>query len=317
MTTTKTISRRTCGAVLGLCVLSVVVPGAGADDTADWAHHQAQAQKEREEWQRQQEQAQRDREQADRDRQARDDWYKQQAQAQAERDEWYRQQAQTQKERDDWYAQQAQAQRDREQAERDQQARDEWYRQQAQTQKERDDWYAQQAQTQKERDEWYRQQAQAQRDRDQAARDQKERDDWYKQQEQAQKDYQQSILDGIERVKQQRDEILSKAYDDHPWARAGWTAGAEWTAAGWKLPQSTTTPPKAPVARRTAAGRIRFQAPVVPQPLLILNPFASQAMERQDQDRERYKIAQTREPETQEGQTLPQLIENPFVGRWR
>src|SRR3954470_24314690 len=91
------------------------------------------------------------------------------------------------------------------------------------------DWAQQQAQAQKERDAWYAQQAQAQRDREQAERDQKERDDWYKQQQQAQRDYQQSILDGIERVKQQRNEILNKPYDDHPWARAGWTAAAEWT----------------------------------------------------------------------------------------
>ena len=82
---------------------------------------------------------------------------------------------------------------------------------------------------------------QAQKEREQAQhwQAQKDREDW-----QAQRDYHQSILDGIERVKQQRDAILNKAYDDHPWARAGWTAGAEWTAAGWMLPQSATPPPK-------------------------------------------------------------------------
>src|SRR5690349_2010542 len=91
-----------------------------------------------------------------------------------------------------------------------------------------DDWAHQQAQAQREREEWQRQQEQAQRDREQAERDQKERDDWYKQQQQAQRDYQQSIL--------------NRTYDDHPWARAGWTAGAEWTPTGWKLPESVVPP---------------------------------------------------------------------------
>jgi len=296
MTTMKTVSRRTCGTLLGLCVLSMIVPGAGADDASDWAHQHAQAQKEREEWQRQQEQAQRDYEQRERDRQAAQDWQTQREQAQ--------------KERDDWYAQQAQAQRDREQAERDQQARDEWYRQQAQAQQERDD--------------WYKQQAQAQRDREQAERDQKERDEWYKQQEQAQKDSQQSILDGIERVKQQRDEILNKAYDDHPWARAGWTAGAEWTPAGWKLPQSASAgstqagsvsaATKSPVMQRASIPQFRREADIVPQPLLILNPYVSQPKA----DQNRTGMSQPIKPAPQEivpaRPEVKQVIVNPFVG---
>src|SRR5438876_1855299 len=181
----KTTSRRICGALLGMCVVSVMVRGAGADDAADWAHQQAQAQKER------------------------------------------------------------------------------------------DEWYSQQAQAQKERDDWYKQQAQAQRDYEQAERDQKERDDWYKQQAQAQKDHQQSILDGIERVKQQRDEILNKAYDDHPWARAGWTAAAEWTAGGW-----AAVPPRAPVARPMPRAQVRL--PVAPPRRPVPpNPIAFQQMVRQ------------------------------------
>jgi len=249
-----------------------MVRGVGADDAADWAHQQAQAQREREEWQRQQEQAQRDREQADRDREARDEWYRQQAQAQLERDDWYAQQAQAQKERDDWYAQQAQAQRDREQAERDQ----------------------------------------------------KERDAWYKQQEQAQKDSQQSILDGIERVKQQRDEILNKAYDDHPWARAGWTAGAEWTPAGWKLPQSASAgstqagsvsaATKSPVMQRASIPQFRREADIVPQPLLILNPYVSQPKA----DQNRTGMSQPIKPAPQAivpaRPEVKQVIVNPFVG---
>ena len=68
----KTTSQGFFGALLGLCVLSVIVPGAGADDATDWANQLAQAQKEREEWQAQREQAQKER----------DDWYKQQEQTQ-------------------------------------------------------------------------------------------------------------------------------------------------------------------------------------------------------------------------------------------
>jgi hypothetical protein len=284
----KTTGRWIFAAFLGLSLLSLNVPAVAEDD---WAHQHAQAQREREEWQRQQEQAQReqaqrerdqaqrDREQADRDRQARDDWYKQQEQAQKERDDWYRQQAQTQKERDEWYAQQAQAQRDREQADRDRQARDDWYKQQAQAQKERDDWYAQQAQTQ--------------RDREQAEQDQKERDDWYKQQQQVQRDYQQSILNGIERVKQQRDEILNKVYDEHPWAGAGWTAAGSVAA----LPR----------VQPAGVPQIRYESDAIPpQPLLILNPFTF-PMARPNQEPVRQQTMQPR-PNFD-----AQIIQNPFV----
>ncbi len=235
MRTIKITNLRLFAALLGPCVLSMIgvlsmnAPSVGEDD---WAHQQAQAQREREEWQRQQEQAQRDREQAERD--------------QKERDDWYRQQAQTQKERDDWYAQQAQAQRDREQADRDQ----------------------------------------------------KERDDWYKQQQQAQRDYQQSIL--------------NRTYDDHPWARAGWTAGAEWTPTGWKLPESVVPPSRV----RPASEQIRFESDAIPpQPLMTMNPFVFQPMAGQNQERLRQPFMQTSQQMTREPQVIyPEVIQNPFVG---
>jgi hypothetical protein len=222
----KTTGRWIFAAFLGLSLLSLNV-SAGAED--DWAHQQAQAQREREEWQRQQEQAQRE-----------------------------------------------QAQREREQA-----------------QKERDDWYRQQAQTQKERDDWYAQQAQAQRDREQAERDQKERDDWYKQQQQVQRDYQQSILNGIERVKQQRDEILNKVYDEHPWAGAGWTAAGSVAA----LPR----------VQPAGVPQIRYESDAIPpQPLLILNPFTF-PMARPNQEPVRQQTMQPR-PNFD-----AQIIQNPFI----
>jgi len=241
-----------------------------------------------------------------------DDWALQQAQAQRERDDWYKQQAQAQKERDDWYAQQAQAQRDYEQAQRDQ--------------KERDDWYRQQAQAQAERDEWYKQQAQAQRDREQAERDQKERDEWYKYQEQVSRDYHQSILDHIERVKQQRDEILNKTYDDHPWASAGWTAGAEWKNGGWSFPQSVAPAAKTPLIRRVEIPQLRFEADAVPpeptappkpalppQPLVILNRFAFQ-ISHQSQDIARPPITPARQEMPPVHPEFSQsIIQNPFV----
>ena len=216
--TMKTTSRRICGALIGLGVLSAIVPGVGADDAADWANQQAQAQKERDEWYRQQAQAQREYEQAERDRQARDDWYKQQAQAQ--------------------------------------------------------------------------------KDREQAERDQKERDEWDKYQWQVHRDYQQSIL--------------NRTYDDHPWARAGWTAGAEWKDGGWVLPQSATTPPKAPVARPMPAPQVRL--PVVSQRRpMPLNPFAFQQMVRQHQAQVRQQIMQSRQQMLPGRQAAPQLIVNPFA----
>src|SRR5437016_7057992 len=42
VTTMKTSSRWICGALLGLCVLSVMVRGAGADDASDWAHQRSE-----------------------------------------------------------------------------------------------------------------------------------------------------------------------------------------------------------------------------------------------------------------------------------
>ena len=167
----KRTSRRICGALLGLGVLGLIVPGsmanrAGADDAADYAHQQAQAQREREEHQRQCEQAQRDREQADRDRQAQQDWYNQQAQAQRERDAWYAQQAQTQRDYDQ--------------------------RQQERAQKEWDDWMNQRAQAQ---NDWFQ--------REQA---QKAADDW-----QAHLDYHKNLQERIAQICRERDEILGRA----------------------------------------------------------------------------------------------------------
>src|SRR5437773_1002484 len=113
------------------------------------------------------------------------------------------------------------------------------------------------AQAQKEREEWQRQQEQAQREYEQRERDRQAAQDWQTQREQAQKerddwqkqrDYQQSILDGIERVKQQRDEILSRAYDAQPGSAAGWAGGG------------MTVPPNAPMARPTPRAQVRLAA---------------------------------------------------------
>ena len=113
----KIIRPRIVGALVSLGVLLVIVPNARSDDATDWANQQAQAQ--------------RDREQAEQDRQDRENWQNQIAQAQKEREDWYNQQAQAQKEREAWDNQQAQAQRDREQAERDRQDRENWAAEQA------------------------------------------------------------------------------------------------------------------------------------------------------------------------------------------
>jgi hypothetical protein len=139
-----------------------------------------------------------------------------------------------------------------------------------------DDWY------QRQWDDWWKQRDQTQREAEQAERD---RQFW-----QAHRDYHQNLWDSIELAKRQNDEILNKVYDDHPWARAGWTAGAEWSAGGWKLPES-----EAP------AGRSRFR--VSPQPLVILNPFVSQAKERQNEEQVSEQVTRF----------YPQMILNPFV----
>ena len=250
----KTTSRRIFAALVGLCLLSVMVRGAGADDATDYANQLYQAQKEREEWQ-----AQRD--QAERDRQALQDWHNQLYQAQ--------------KERDEWQAQREQAQRDYDQRQRDAQALQDWHNQLYQAQKEREQWQADRERAQKEWDDWHRQLDQAQ----------KERDDYQKN-----LDYQQSILDGIERVKQQRDEILSRGQD------ANWGAGAV-------QPTETRAVPQ--------------------QNKVILNPYVLQKMQRQNLekvrqnlDNMRQQIRQTRPQVTQVTQVrqgLPQMILNPYV----
>jgi chromosome segregation ATPase len=213
MTTMKTNSPRIFGAVVGLCVLSVMVCGAGGDDATDYANQLAQAQKEREEWQAQREQAQRDFDQRQRDAQALQDWHNRLYQAQKEREQW---------------------QADRERA-------------------------------QKEWDDWHRQLDQAQR----------ERDDYQKN-----LDYQQSILDGIERVRRQHDELLSR--------------GQEAPGGG------ATVPPQEAQAVRQ-------------QGLMIENPFALKRMDRENRERVHQQIMHTRQQMMPGSQKLPLLIQNPFV----
>ena len=140
---------------------------------------------------------------------------------------------------------------------------------------------------------------------------------------QVHRDYQQSILDGIERVKQQRDEILNKAYDDHPWARAGWTAAAEWTAGGWVLPDSAI-PGRvaAEVSRRThrqhdrcprrrsGCKRPRSNASRCRIPPRFNRWFARTRRSCPSRSCNRAsKCCQVRQEAAQ-----PQVIENPFVG---
>jgi hypothetical protein len=145
---------------------------------------------------------------------------------------------------------------------------------------------------------WAHQQAQAQREREQAERDQKERDEWDKYQWQVHLDYQKSIL--------------NREYDDHPWARAGWTAGAEWKAGGWVLPDSATTPPKAPVARPMPAPQARLPAAPQRRPM-PQNPVAFRQMALQHQAQVRQQIMQSRQQMLQGPPAAPQLIVNPFV----
>src|SRR5260221_1310678 len=73
VTTMKTISRRIFGALMGLCVMSVIVPAVRADETADWM---AEMRRQNDEFNRQ---AQEMREFMD----------KFNREAQAERDAWY------------------------------------------------------------------------------------------------------------------------------------------------------------------------------------------------------------------------------------
>ena len=195
---------------------------------------------------------------------------------------------------DDWYQQQALAQREREQAEREA-------------------WQAQQEQTKREWDDWWKQREQAQREAEQAERD---RQFW-----QAQRDTHQYIWDLIERNRQWQEEMANKVYDDHPWARAGWTAGAEWKDGGWVLPESSSSEsaasaPRAAVVPRPPAPPIWLQSQGnSPQRLARLNPFAFRLMVLQHQARVRQQMMQSRgEMPHRTASTLPQEIRNPFVG---
>src|SRR5262245_29721018 len=202
-------------------------------------------------------------------------------------DQWHHQQAQAHREREEWQRQCEQAQRDREQADRDRQAQQDWYNQQAQAQREREEWDKQQAQAQrdydqrqqeraqKEWDDWQNQRAQAQADEWNKQQAQKAADDW-----QAHLAYQQSILDHIERVKQQRDEILASAYGTQPEA-----AGS---GGGVRVPQ----PMKNPFLMRSS---VKLAAAF---PHLVENPFVGGP--------------RAALPATPAGR-LPQTIENPFV----
>jgi len=144
----KTISRRIGGAFLGLCLLSLIVPGALGDEMADWM---AEQRRQNDEYQRQ---CQAEREARDRayyeaqaEQAARDRAYQEAQAEQAARDRYYYEQqqqreaeARAQADRDAWdkYWRDVQADRD---------AADRAYREAQQAQAERDAWYKSQEET--------------------------------------------------------------------------------------------------------------------------------------------------------------------------
>jgi hypothetical protein len=91
----KTTSRRIFGALLGLCVLSVIVPGVRADETADWM---AEMRRQNDEFNRQ----------AQEDRDARDKFNREAQEAREAMDKWNREvqegrdNERKQQEWDDW-----------------------------------------------------------------------------------------------------------------------------------------------------------------------------------------------------------------------
>jgi hypothetical protein len=144
----KMISRRIWVAFLGLGVLGLIGPSAGADEMADWmAEQRRQNDEYNRQWQEWREAADRAYQQAQQEQAARDRAYQEAQAEQAARDRYYYEQQQQR-------AAEERAQADREawdkywrdvQADRD--AADRAYREAQQTQAERDAWYKSQEET--------------------------------------------------------------------------------------------------------------------------------------------------------------------------
>jgi hypothetical protein len=100
----KTISRRICGVLLGLCMLGLIVPGARADEMADWM---AEQRRQNDDYHRQWQEWRAEQDRADREAQAaqvaRDRAYQEAQAEQAARDRAYQEAQQAQAERDAWY----------------------------------------------------------------------------------------------------------------------------------------------------------------------------------------------------------------------
>jgi hypothetical protein len=165
VTTMKITSRRICGALLGLCVLSVIVRGAGADEMAAWM---AEMQRQNDEFHRK---AQEDREAMDRfnreayaEREARDKYWREVYEQRDAADKAYREE-QAAREAQDRANYEAQQQRD---------AWDKYYRE---VQEARDAQDKANYEAQQQRDAWDRWNREAQEWRD-SQQKQQEWDDW-------------------------------------------------------------------------------------------------------------------------------------------
>jgi hypothetical protein len=138
----KTIRRRICGALLGLCVLGVIVPVVPADDMADaMAEMRRQDEECRRKAQEEREAADKAYQQAQQEQAARDRAYYEAQQEQAARDKAYyeAQQEQAARAKAEYDAQQARDAQDRAQADRE--SWDKYWREWQQTQDERAAWY--------------------------------------------------------------------------------------------------------------------------------------------------------------------------------
>jgi len=134
----KTISRRICGALLGLFVLGLIVPVVRADEMADWmAEQRRQNDEYHRQWQQWREEQDRANQQAQAEREARDKAYQEAQAEQAARDKAYQEAQAEQAARDRAYqeAQAEQAARDRAYQEQQQQRDAE-----ARAQKEQESW---------------------------------------------------------------------------------------------------------------------------------------------------------------------------------
>ena len=174
----KTISRRICGVLLGLCVLGLIVPVVRADEMADWM---AEKRRQNDEYHRSGSSGERNRigptSRRRRSREARDRAYQEAQAEQAARDRAYQEAQEEQAARDRAY-QEAQA----EQAARDRAYQEQQQQREAQAGRRRSkrpgtngtrtcEWY------QAERDAWYKWNQEVQQWREKE-RKQKEWDDW-------------------------------------------------------------------------------------------------------------------------------------------